>query len=103
MLHRALPRRLHIRILKCGCASVENTVRLRRTRVESRAWRRAIARRRSSRTRIAPPGRSRSSPSGSTWRVQTARRRGEHLGLSEEELAFYDALDTNDSPVQLLG
>jgi type I restriction enzyme R subunit len=29
--------------------------------------------------------------------------RGERLGLSEEELAFYDALETNDSAVQVLG
>lgn len=30
-------------------------------------------------------------------------KRGEELGLSEEELAFYDALETNDSAVQVLG
>jgi hypothetical protein len=35
--------------------------------------------------------------------MQAARRRGEELGLSEEELAFYDALETNDSAVQVLG
>ena len=29
--------------------------------------------------------------------------RGERLGLSEDELAFYDALETNDSAVQVLG
>ncbi len=29
--------------------------------------------------------------------------RGEMLGLSEDELAFYDALETNDSAVQVLG
>ncbi len=29
--------------------------------------------------------------------------RGEKLGLSEEELAFYDALETNDSAVKILG
>ena len=29
--------------------------------------------------------------------------RGEKLGLSEDELAFYDALETNDSAVQVLG
>ena len=28
---------------------------------------------------------------------------GERLGLSEDELAFYDALETNDSAVQVLG
>jgi type I restriction enzyme R subunit len=29
--------------------------------------------------------------------MREADRRGEELGLSEEELAFYDALETNDS------
>ena len=29
--------------------------------------------------------------------------RGEKLGLTEEEKAFYDALETNDSAVQVLG
>ena len=32
-----------------------------------------------------------------------ANARGEKLGLSEEEIAFYDALETNDSAVQVLG
>jgi len=35
--------------------------------------------------------------------MREADRRGEELGLSEEELAFYDALETNDSAVQVLG
>ena len=35
--------------------------------------------------------------------MREADRRGEKLGLSEEELAFYDALETNDSAVQVLG
>src|SRR5215470_5410187 len=35
--------------------------------------------------------------------MQAARRRVEDLGLTEEELAFYDALETNDSAVQVLG
>jgi len=35
--------------------------------------------------------------------MREARRRGEDLGLSEEELAFYDALETNDSAVAVLG
>ena len=35
--------------------------------------------------------------------VRDANARGEHLGLSEDELAFYDALETNDSAVQVLG
>ncbi len=30
-------------------------------------------------------------------------RRGENLGLSDDELAFYDALETNDSAVAVLG
>jgi type I restriction enzyme R subunit len=32
-----------------------------------------------------------------------AGARGEQLGLSEDELAFYDALETNDSAVKVLG
>ena len=35
--------------------------------------------------------------------MREANARGERLGLSEDELAFYDALETNDSAVQLLG
>jgi type I restriction enzyme R subunit len=35
--------------------------------------------------------------------MREADRRGEELGLSEEEIAFYDALETNDSAVQVLG
>ncbi len=35
--------------------------------------------------------------------MRRAHARGERLGLSEEELAFYDALETNDSAVQVLG
>lgn len=35
--------------------------------------------------------------------LRTANARGEELGLSEDELAFYDALETNDSAVQVLG
>lgn len=35
--------------------------------------------------------------------IREASRRGETLGFSEEELAFYDALGTNDSAVQALG
>ena len=37
------------------------------------------------------------------WEMREASARGEKLGLSEEELAFYDALETNDSAVQVLG
>ena len=40
-----------------------------------------------------------------SWRkdMREANARGEVLGLSEDELAFYDALETNDSAVQVLG
>ena len=35
--------------------------------------------------------------------IREAASRGERLGLNDDELAFYDALETNDSAVQLLG
>ena len=35
--------------------------------------------------------------------MREASARGEKLGLSEDELAFYDALETNDSAVKVLG
>ena len=35
--------------------------------------------------------------------MREAGAEGERLGLSEDELAFYDALETNDSAVQVLG
>ena len=35
--------------------------------------------------------------------MREAGARGERLGLSEDELAFYDALETNDSAVKVLG
>ena len=35
--------------------------------------------------------------------MREAGARGEELGLSDDELAFYDALETNDSAVQVLG
>ena len=35
--------------------------------------------------------------------LRAAGARGAQLGLSEDELAFYDALETNDSAVQVLG
>ncbi|MCS7090455.1 MAG: type I restriction endonuclease subunit R [Limisphaera sp.] len=35
--------------------------------------------------------------------LRAADARGAQLGLSEEELAFYDALETNDSAVKVLG
>lgn len=36
-------------------------------------------------------------------KMNAAYRAGEELGLSEDELAFYDALETNDSAVKVLG
>ena len=35
--------------------------------------------------------------------LRQASARGEQLGLNEDELAFYDALETNDTAVQVLG
>ncbi len=35
--------------------------------------------------------------------MRAANARGEALGLSDDELAFYDALETNDSAVKVLG
>jgi type I restriction enzyme R subunit len=35
--------------------------------------------------------------------MRDAGRRGEQLGLTEDEVAFYDALETNDSAVKVLG
>ena len=35
--------------------------------------------------------------------LDAAQRRGENLGLTEDEIAFYDALATNDSAVQAMG
>jgi type I restriction enzyme R subunit len=35
--------------------------------------------------------------------MRAAGERGEQLGLSEDELAFYDALEANDSAVKVLG
>ncbi len=35
--------------------------------------------------------------------MREANKRGEKLNLSEDELAFYDALEVNDSAVQVLG
>ena len=35
--------------------------------------------------------------------MREANARGEKLGLTDDELAFYDALETNDSAVQVLG
>jgi len=36
-------------------------------------------------------------------RMRDAHRRGEDLGLTEDEVAFYDALEVNDSAVKVLG
>jgi len=35
--------------------------------------------------------------------MREANKRGEELGFSDEELAFYDALEVNDSAVKVLG
>ena len=35
--------------------------------------------------------------------MRQAQERGENLGLSDDELAFYDALEVNDSAVEVLG
>jgi type I restriction enzyme, R subunit len=35
--------------------------------------------------------------------MRAASARGEQLGLTDDELAFYDALETNDSAVKVLG
>ena len=35
--------------------------------------------------------------------MRAAEARGENLGLSDDELALYDALETNDSAVKVLG
>ena len=35
--------------------------------------------------------------------MREANARGEALGISDEEMAFYDALETNDSAVKVLG
>jgi hypothetical protein len=35
--------------------------------------------------------------------LRAAEQRGEQLGLTEDEAAFYDALEVNDSAVAVLG
>jgi type I restriction enzyme R subunit len=35
--------------------------------------------------------------------MREAGKRGEALGLNDDEVAFYDALETNDSAVKVLG
>ncbi|HSL04923.1 MAG TPA: type I restriction endonuclease subunit R [Nitrospiraceae bacterium] len=40
---------------------------------------------------------------GLAKQMRSAHTRGETLGLTEDELAFYDALETNDSAVKVLG
>ena len=35
--------------------------------------------------------------------MREAHRRGEDLGLTDDEVAFYDTLETNDSAVKVLG
>ena len=56
---------------------------------------------------IAAPGRR--GPAGLEELTQLARElrhanaRGEKFGLSDDELSFYNTLETNDSAVQVLG
>jgi type I restriction enzyme R subunit len=40
---------------------------------------------------------------GLAKKMREASARGERLGMTEDELAFYDALETNDSAVKILG
>jgi len=40
---------------------------------------------------------------GLAKQIRGAERRGEELGLTDEEVAFYDALESNDSAVGVLG
>ena len=35
--------------------------------------------------------------------MREGQKRGESLGLTDDEVAFYDALETNDSAVKVLG
>ncbi len=35
--------------------------------------------------------------------MRAAEKRGEDLGLNDDEIAFYDALEVNDSAVKVLG
>ena len=35
--------------------------------------------------------------------MREANKRGEEVNLTDDELAFYDALEVNDSPVKVLG
>ncbi len=35
--------------------------------------------------------------------IKAAQQRGEQLGLNDDEIAFYDALEANDTAVQVLG
>jgi type I restriction enzyme R subunit len=35
--------------------------------------------------------------------MREGQKRGEELGLTDDEVAFYDALETNDSAVKVLG
>jgi type I restriction enzyme R subunit len=35
--------------------------------------------------------------------MREAQQRGENLGMTDDEIAFYDALEVNDSAVKVLG
>jgi hypothetical protein len=58
-------------------------------------------------TEVSEPGDSGSASDRRTDRPSQANargvRKGEALGLSEDEVAFYDALEVNDSAVKVLG
>ena len=60
---------------------------------------------RSAPTRTAPSRRPRSSQEliELAKDMREAEKRGEKLGLTDDEVAFYDALETNDSAVKVLG
>ena len=42
-------------------------------------------------------------PTGLAKQMRAADRRGEELGLSEDEMDFYDTLEVNDSAVKVMG
>ena len=42
-------------------------------------------------------------PTGASERSRVLGQRGEQLGLNDDEIAFYDALESNDTAVRVLG
>jgi type I restriction enzyme R subunit len=55
------------------------------------------------RSTLSPRSRARPARGGLARRPRAAASRGEELGLTDEEVAFYDALGTKDSAVAVLG